>query len=211
MNLPDMRTRVRRDLHDEDSQNYRWSDTELDRHLDRALRELSLAVPREAKATLTTSAGSRDLSVSTLSDRVSIEAVEFPTGQYPPSYVGFSLWNDTLTLLVEAAPSGGQNVNVYYGRLHTLDASSSTIPPALEDLVATGAAAFAALEWASFATNRINAGGQDVWRDYLTWGQEALARFAKGLARHSQKNAVRARRLYRPAEPKSSQTTDWGP
>ena len=31
MNLSEMRTLVRRDLHDEDSNNYRWSNDELDR------------------------------------------------------------------------------------------------------------------------------------------------------------------------------------
>ncbi|HZP26125.1 MAG TPA: hypothetical protein VFB90_03665, partial [Dehalococcoidia bacterium] len=61
MILSDMRTRVRRDLHDEDATAYRWTDSELDRHIDRALREFSLALPLEAKTTLTTSSGSRDL------------------------------------------------------------------------------------------------------------------------------------------------------
>jgi hypothetical protein len=44
-------------------------------------------------------------------------------------------------------------------------------------------------------------GGQEVWRDYLTWGQERLAQFHKALAKHSRANAVRVRRLYRPAAP----------
>ena len=33
MNLTDMKTIVRRDLHDEDDTNYRWTDDELDRHI----------------------------------------------------------------------------------------------------------------------------------------------------------------------------------
>jgi hypothetical protein len=66
-------------------------------------------------------------------------------------------------------------------------------------VVATGAAAYAAIEWASFATNRINVGGDDVWRQYLTWGQERLAAFARALAKHGRTNAVRVRRLYTPA------------
>ena len=33
MNLSEMRTIVRRDLHDEDAGNYRWTDDELDRHI----------------------------------------------------------------------------------------------------------------------------------------------------------------------------------
>ena len=199
MNLPEMRTLVRRDLHDEDPAGYRWSDDELDRHIARAVRELSLAVPLEAKAVLTTTAASRDLSLASLADRVSIEAVEYPVGSYPPSYVSFSLWADTLTLLVDSPPLAAQEVNVFCGRLHTLDDTTSTVPAALEDVLATGAAAYAALEWASFASNRVNVGGADVWRSYLVWGQERLAAFAAALARHGRRSGVRARRLYRPA------------
>jgi len=207
MNLSEMRTRVRRDLHDEDGANYRWTDSELDRHIDRALRELSLATPREAKATLTTTAESRELSLSSLADLVTVEAAEYPVDKYPPSYVPFSLWADTLIILVDEVPLSAQPVNVYYGRMHTLDASTSTVPPQLEEVVAIGAAAYAALEWASFATNRINAGGDDVWRQYLTWGQERLAVFAGALAKHGRRNAVRARRLYTPAAPVAEKGT----
>ena len=211
MTLSTFRTRLRRDLHDEDAQNYRWTDNELDRHIQHALRELSYAVPREMKATLTTTVGSRDLSISSLTDRLSVEAAEYPTGKYPPQYAQFSLWEDTLTLLVDSAPAGGENVNIFYGKLHTVDATSSTVPTYLEDLLLIGAAAYAALEWASFATNRVNVGGEASWRAYETWGRERLDAFMKGLANHNSRNRLRAVRLYRPAQPRPSQTTDWGP
>ena len=196
MNLTDMRARIRKDLHDEDSQNYRWTDSELNRHIDRAVRELSLPCPLEAKATLSTTAESRDLSLSSLSDLVAIEAVEYPVGNYPPSYIRFSVWADTLTLLIDSLPGNAEDIYVYYGKLHTLTADSSTVPSKLEDLVALGAAAYAAIEWASFATNRVNMGGVDTWRSYLTWGQDRLAEFMKGLVKHSKKNTVRVRQLY---------------
>src|SRR3972149_7731044 len=99
MNLSDMRGRLRKDLHDEDAANYRWTDGELDRHIQHAVREFSLALPLEGKTALTTTAGSRDLSISGLTDLVAIEAVEHPVGQYPPNYVKFSAWLPTLTLL----------------------------------------------------------------------------------------------------------------
>ena len=207
MNLSEMRTRVRRDLHDEDAGSYRWTDSELDRHIERAVRELSLATPHEAKATLTTAAESRDLSLSTLTDLVAVEAVEYPVDKYPPSYVPFSLWAGTLTLLVDEVPLSAQPVNVHYGQMHTLDADTSTIPPQLEEVVAGGGAAYAAIEWASFATNRINAGGDDVWQHYLTWGQERLAAFASALAQHGRRNAVRVRSLYTPARPTADENT----
>ncbi|MEK7847533.1 MAG: hypothetical protein AAB270_01275, partial [Chloroflexota bacterium] len=93
----------------------------------------------------------------------------------------------------------------------TLDATTSTLPPSLEELVAAGAAGYAALEWANYAVNRVHTGGEAVWRGYLTWAQERLAAFHQGLARHSRRNTVRVRRLYRPAQLGPSQSTDWGP
>ena len=61
MNLGDMRTLVRRDLHDEDSGNYRWTNDELDRHISRAVKDFSEAIPYEQKATKATTSGSREL------------------------------------------------------------------------------------------------------------------------------------------------------
>lgn len=211
MNLAQMRARVRQDLHDEDSANYRWTDAELDRHIGRSVREFSLAVPLEAKTALTATPGSRDLSISSLTDLVAIEAVEHPAGKYPPSYVRYSVWLSTLTLLVDAAPAAADSVNVYYTKLHTIDGSSATVPAQFEDVIATGAGGYAAVEWASFATNRVNVGGQDVWREYLAWGQERLSEFQRALARHGRRNAVRTRRLYAPAADPVDQSTVTGP
>jgi hypothetical protein len=211
MDLPTMRARLRKDLHDEDGASYRWTDGELDRHIQHTVRELSLAVPLEAKTALSTTAGSRDLSIASLTDLVAIEAVEYPTGKYPPAYTRFSVWLSTLTLLVDSTPAGAENVNVYWTKLHTIDATSSTVPARFEDVIADGAGGYAALEWASFSTNRVNAGGRDVWREYLAWGQERLAAFQRALARHGRRNAVRVRRLYTPAADPVDQATVVGP
>ncbi len=198
MDLPTMRARVRRDLRDEDAANYRWTDDELDRHIERALRELSLAAPLEATVLLSTTVGSRDLSIAALSDRVAIEAVEYPVGEYPRSFVAHSVWDDTLTLLIEGAPGAGEDVVVRYSTLHTLDATSSTLPAPLEDVLATGAGAYAALEWASYATNRINLGGADAWSHFHTWGAERMAAFHRALAKYGRERRIRSRRLYLP-------------
>ena len=199
MDLPAMRARLRRDLRDTDPSEERWSDDDLNRHVERALQELSLAAPLEATSALATTAGSRDLSVSALSDRVSIDAVEYATAQYPPSYVPFSVWADTLTMLIDDEPGASESVTVYYSKPHSLSDSASSLPQALEDLVATGAGAYAALEWASFATNRVNVGGTETWRHYHVWAQERLAAFARALAKHGRERHVRSRALYRPA------------
>ena len=206
-----IRARVRQDLHDEDSTAYRWTDAVLDRHINQAVREISLVAPQEAAAALTTTPGSRDISIASVANRVAVEAVEYPTGRYPRSYARFSLWADMLTVLTDSPPAGAEPATLYYTKLHTLDAVGTTLPAAQEDLVAVGAAAYAALEWASFATNRVNVGGQETWRHYLAWGEEQRAAFHQGLAALSRQRALKSARFYVPAEPRPSQSTDWGP
>jgi hypothetical protein len=206
-----IRANVRKDLHDEDANNYRWTDGELDRHISHAVQEFSRHLPLQQKTTLSTSAGSRELSVASLADLLWIEEVEYPTGQFPPSYVRFSLWGTTLTLLGERAPAGVESVNVYWNKIHTLDASTSTLPTWGEDIVAVGAEAYAALEWASYATNRVNVGGEATWKHYLDFGLQRLKEFYEQLRLFGEGRRVRARRLYRLWLPPQSQTTDWGP
>lgn len=196
--LTDIRARVRTDLHDEDAGGYRWSSTELDRHILHALRELSLAMPVEGKATLEVTAGSRGLSLSSLAGLVLVDSVEYPAGRFPPTYVGFRVWGDTLTLLTERTPSEGEEAAVYYGKLHTLDYTGSTVPEALEDVLVTGASGYAALSMSGFTINRLNTGGDTVWRDYMAWGRERLSVFHRALARHGYRGKLRARQLHPP-------------
>ena len=210
MNLTEMRTIVRRDLHDEDSSNYRWTDSELDRHIAHAVTDFSESVPLEQKATKATSEGSRDIDISDITGLVMVEAVEYPVDKFPARYQRFAVWNDTLTLLGESIPDG-TNAYIYYGKLHTLDVQSSTIPAKHEDLVVTGACGYAAMEWAVYAINRINAGGNQAAGDLLNWSKERLQYFRNELRRLGRRNRVRIRSLYRPYFPVVNQSTDFGP
>ncbi len=117
MDLAEMRDLVERDLHDES--NASWSTDEIDRAITRALEEFSFFLPVEDtydKATL----ASRDIDISSLSDRVIIQAVEYPISNYPKTYVRFSLWGDTLTLHVTTEPAGTDTARVFYGKMHSL-------------------------------------------------------------------------------------------
>lgn len=210
MNLSDMRAIVRRDLHDEDSGNYRWTNDELDRHIAHAVRDFSEAIPYQQKATKATTAGSREINIATITDRISVEAVEYPVDKFPKSYQRFSLWADILTLLGDEVPDGS-NAYIYYGKLHTLSASTSTIPAMYEDLIAAGAAGYAAVEWAIYAVNQVNIGGLPTPQEFLTWGREKLSYFRQELRRLGRRNQIRTRSLYKPYYPVVSRTTDYGP
>lgn len=210
MNLTDMRAIVRRELHDEDAGNYRWSNDELDRHIAHAVKDFSPAIPDEKKATKATTSGSREIDVSDLTERILIEAVEYPVDNFPQRYQRFSLWADVLTVLGAEVPDG-TNAYIYYGQLHTLDASGSTIPAEHEELVATGAGGYAAVEWAVYAINQVNVGGTGTAQDFLNWGKARLNYFRAELKRLGRRNRIRARALYKPYLPTVSKTTDYGP
>ena len=210
MNLSEMRAIVRRDLKDEDAANYRWTDNELDRHINHAVRELSEAIPYEQKATKATTADSRDIDISSLSDHIMVQAVEYPVNKFPKQFQRFILWGDTITLLGDEVPDGS-NAYIYYGKLHTLDAESSTIPSYLEDLIVAGACGYAAVEWAAYAINRVNVGGTVTPREFLAWGNEKLRFFKSELKRLGRRNRVRVRTMYKPYFPIVSKSTDYGP
>ena len=208
MTLSEMITLVRRELKDESSNL--WSDEELTRHIDRAVAELCEAIPREQKATLATVADSREVDISSLTDRVMVEAVEYPVDEFPKRYQRFALWADTITLFGSEVPDGS-DCYVYYGKLHTLDAVTSTIPAKHEDLVAAGAAGYAAFSWGVYAVNRVNVGGVATPREYRVWGKERLRFFSQEVKRLGRRGRVRTRSLYKPYYPPVSKTIDYGP
>jgi len=210
MNLTEMRSIVRRDLHDEDANNYRWTNDELDRHITHVVKEFSEAIPYEQKATKATTSGSREIDISSVTDRIMVEAVEYPVGRFPRKYQRFALWEDTITLLGDEIPEGS-NAYIYYGKLHTLDGETSTMPARHEDLIAAGACGYAAVEWAVYAINRVNVGGIPAPGEFLNWGQEKLDYFRQELRRLGRRNRVRIRSLYKPYYPPVSKSTDYGP
>lgn len=196
MNLSTMRTNVRRDLKDEDASNYRWTDDEIDRAIAKAVKEFSLYVPREMKSTLATVDNSIELDISTLTDRISVDKVEFAIDQEPRLFTRFEVYQDKLYF--RETEGDGNNCYVYWSKLHTLDVTTSTLPAQHEDLVALGAAAYAALAQAEYSTNKANYGGQDVDRDYRSWAEARLREFIKGCNQASKKagGQFTHRRLY---------------
>jgi hypothetical protein len=209
MNISEMMALVRKDLRDQDSENYRWSDDELTRHINRAVTEFSEEVPLPARATLPTASDSREVDISSLEDRIMIEAVEYPLLSFPPDYQQFTVWGDTLTIISGSEPDGS-NCYIYYGVLHNLDADGSTIPSKYEDIIVTGACGYAAVAGAVYAVNRVNAGGTMTARDYLEWGNRKINDFRQELKRLGRKNRVRVSSLYQPYHPVVNQSGDYG-
>jgi len=197
MNLTDMIALVRTDLHDGDANNYRWTDAELTRHINRAVGELSESLPLPSKATLPTAAVSWDLDISSLDNRIMVAAVEYPVGESPLCYQQFSIWGDTLTITSGYQPDG-TNCSVYYGVKHTLDSQGSTVPQKCEDLVAGGACGYAAIGLAVFTINRVNVGGTVTPGELLEWGNQKIKIFRQELRRLGRRNQVRSSSVFNP-------------
>ena len=210
MNISEMRELVRRDLHDESVAGFRWTDGEIDRHILHAVRDFSAACPEEARAARATTAASRSLDIADLADRVMVEAVEYPVDRFPPHFQRFALWGNRLTFLGDEVPDGSDTY-IYYGKLHKIDAAGSSVPALYEDLIVTGAAGYAAIQWAAYAINQVNTGGRQTPEEFLAWGKVKLSQFEERLNTVSQRNRVRVRSLYRPYRTAVSQTTDFGP
>jgi hypothetical protein len=195
MDLATMRNIVRRDLHDEDAGNYRWTNDEIDRHIAHAVKDLSHAVPLEQSIILQTTPGSREIDVSSVDERVNIEAVEYPTGNFPQAFQRFTVWDNKLTLTGKHLPDGS-DIKIYYGRLHTLSTQTSTISPIHEDIIATGAIGYAAVEMAMHTINKVNTGGTGTTTDLESWGNKKLAEFRMALKKADKRNRVRVKNLY---------------
>jgi len=195
MDLSTMRTLVRRDLKDEDAANYRWQDNEIDRAISRALAELSRYVPREMKSTIATTGASREIDISSLTDRVSVDRVEFPVGNTPRSFQRLVVYADTITL-TGSVEGNGEECYIYWGKVHTLDGVGSTIPSYLEDVLALGAAAYAVLAQTQYRTDTAGFGGDRADTDYQSWGNAMLKEFKSQLRRFGKTRKLKVGQLY---------------
>lgn len=193
--LSDVRERVRKDLSDTGS--LVWPDEQLDRHIEHALSELSLAMPQEITATLETTPGSRDLAIDSLTGLIEVENAEFPLEQFPPALVGFSVWGAVLSLHSAAEPNG-EDAKLFYTAMHTLDDDETTLAEAQIDILVTGATAYAAQELASATANQLNLEPAASER-YAAWSRARLTAFRQLLHTYGRKNRLRTRRMYVPA------------
>src|SRR5438094_8562573 len=98
-NINDLVAKVRVDLEDPNPPAAIWSDADLQRHVTHAVLEYALWKPREVKETgLSLTAGSRDISLASLTNLMKVQAAEYPTGQWPPAYVQFQVFRTPIPL-----------------------------------------------------------------------------------------------------------------
>lgn len=198
-----IRSDLRKDLLDTDSENYVWTDDELDRYIDHALIEISQVSPRQTTASYTFPAGpTRDVDtedITGMSSWIAIEAVEYPKGQFPRRFVKFTVWDTIIHLQISKAPAEDDELRVWFMKKHDFTAGVGedelTLPDHLHELLKIGASGFAATAWGVKATNIVTVGGRSADRDYASWGAERLKFFRSEIERLG-KQAVGKQRLF---------------
>jgi hypothetical protein len=174
--LISIRALVRRDLKDEDAANYRWTDNEIDRAIEKAVLVYSGYCPlMQLDSTIHTVDQDNTVSLTTLSDRIDVLKVEHPITSEPYASRRFKVWSDVLTFQDGYVGDGG-HCNIYWLKKHTLSAAS-TIPTAHEHIITQGAVAYAVSSQAQYHVNLANTGGAKVNKDYNFWAKDAFAVF----------------------------------
>lgn len=188
MDLTTMRVNVAADL--DDAGGDIWTNSELERAIRQALRAYSAACPARAETRVELDADGREIDLSDLDGLAGVERVWYPydaeDDDWPPRWREFELHPDgVLALIVEETPAAGESARVYYWTPHTLDgldgATATTLPAVDEELIAAGAAGFAALEKSRGAVGQVNVSGYTPLH-WAEWAERRLADFAARLA-----------------------------
>ena len=181
-----------------------WTTAELDEHIQRALRDFSHYVPLEKKSTIATVSGNRDLDISSIAPRIRIRAVEYKTGNWPRTFIGFSLWANILTFL-DQEPDGA-DADIYWEAPHTIN-GTDTLPEDHDETVMFAAAALACDQQAADATNELTTKAK------AEGGWSALARHFRNRyeERRDARRGIRTGRMFAPTDPLPTQDSDPGP
>lgn len=132
-----------------------WEEDELDLHIGECLAEISECSPYEKKETVKTTAGSVELDISSITDLLYIDEVEYRVGKTPKEMRDCSIFGDILTIETDLSPLADEDVYLYCHKLHQLTESTSTLKPQLERILILGVTAKAALSWSNEVRKQI--------------------------------------------------------
>jgi hypothetical protein len=193
MNLTEIRARVREDLQDTDSQNYRWTDDEVDGAIDRVVTEYSLHAPIEQQDDIATTAGDTELDISSLTGLLAVESVEFPIGYKPKYFQRTEYWAGHLYMEDEG---NGNDARVRWLKKHILDVSSTSIPTEHEEIIVLGATGYLAMSASACTVDRASIAGWHATINFKAWGKERLDRYDKNLKAVSRTSRIINREFY---------------
>jgi hypothetical protein len=172
-----------------DSANAVWSAAELEDHVAKALRDVSLRRPQMLATTLTTGTV-RELAHS-VADLYYVTDVWFPYDTASPTWPPtrpkwFIPVAGYIFLDVTTAPTAGQKARVFYAAPHTIQNLESAAATSLdkhgETLVILGASAYAALQECQHIIGAVTVNDR-TQEQYIAWAKMRMDMFQAALAR----------------------------
>jgi hypothetical protein len=206
--LPQVRSRLRLDLFDPAGASQRWTDADLDRAAVRAVGVFTEYAPRVVATVLSTTAGSRNVSLAGLGAYLEVVRVDYPVARSGYAEVdGAELWRldpaaNVVTTLAAAVPDGSRTMRVTLLKEHTIAEASGTVDDVHLELIALGAGAYAMLAYSTPTADNfrfsdgevgVNVDETKVSGQWLARAQEAHGRFMARLARVHRAGSVRSR------------------
>lgn len=126
---------------------------------------------------------SKDLNISSITDLLNVDWVEYKTRQTPADKRNHNIFGDILTIDTTLTPTNGEEVFIYCNKLHSLTESASTLKPQLERVLVLGVCGNAAISKAQSHINQINKGGAGTVSELQNWGLAKLALYRIELGR----------------------------
>lgn len=143
--LADLVAQLRTDLGDPSGGSPRWSDAALQRAIGRSLAAFSRHHPYMQKTTIHTTLSDYAVDLATCDSWISIDLLEFPVGDKPPTFKPFTIIQNTLFMQEEGDAA---NCYIYWSGVHALTDSARTFDTKYSDLIELGAVAFALEQYA---------------------------------------------------------------
>jgi hypothetical protein len=185
-NLAAIRDLVEGDL--DDAGNGVWSATEIERGVAKALNDYSRVNPDQAVDTIPLALDGGEVDLSSVSGLIRVVRVWWPYTAsdpgYPPQWVRWTKWGDTLHIISEREPQSGDVVRVFFHKAREIEdldgAMATTVPQEDEELIVRGAAAYCALQKARGAVGEAGVSAETP-EHWLNWGAAQMELFREGL------------------------------
>jgi len=161
-----------------------WGTAVISAQLAQTLREISRYSADYGKATVTFASTAPDLSISSLTDLVDVDMVEFGIDQDPKRYRNFQVRGSSVIVDLSFSPTAGATAYIWYNKIHALSGTTSnTMNYEEERLLIELAASQLAANISIDKINTLNLGGPGVWSDFVSWAERKMALAYQGLQR----------------------------
>ena len=154
---------------------------------------IPLHAPIEQQTDIATTDGDTELDISGLSGLLQVASVEFPMGKSPKYMQHFERYAGHLYMEDEG---DGTDARVRWLKVHTLTASSTTIPAEHEEIIVLGATGYLAMSAAAYTVDRATIAGRYGTQSYKAWGKDRLDRYDQKLKQVAQANRIVQRQFY---------------